>query len=93
MGKGKALVLGSSLLLAGTSMANSNDLFETNDLGAAKEVQCQILDINGVDDSTINFSPNELCCAYGSPTDFKKQDRKWKRQDRKRARQEKRKSK
>ena len=92
MGKGKAFLLGSSLLLAGTSFASSSDLFKTNDLGSSKDVQERICETNGTDESEIIFSPNELCCAYGSPLDFKKQDRKWKKQDKRASRKSKRKS-
>ncbi|MFT6246243.1 MAG: hypothetical protein ACJAXI_003020 [Crocinitomicaceae bacterium] len=82
MGKGKALLLGSTLLFAGSALANDCDLFETKDLGSTKEIQTKILDINEVSDSDIILSPAELCCAYGNPGDFKKQQRKWTRQDR-----------
>ena len=86
MGKGKALLLGSTLLFAGSTLANESDLFVTKDLGTAKEIQSKILDINEVSDSDVVLSPAELCCAYGDPRDFKKQRRKWTRQDRRASR-------
>ena len=81
MGKGKAFLLGSTILFAGSAFANDCNLFETRDLGSAKEIQTKILDINEVSDSDIVLSPAELCCAYGNPEGFKKQQRKWTRQD------------
>ena len=93
MGKGKAILLGSSLLLAGSTLANSNNLFETTDLGSTQEVQERMLELNQVDESDISLSPSELNCAYGDPKDFQKRSRKWQRQDKKNKRKAKRKNK
>ena len=87
----KALILGSSLFVASCSFAgqSSADLFETTDLGTSKEVKESILDINEVDDHTLNASPLELCCAYGNPRDLTKRTRKSKRAMRKHNRKQK----
>ena len=64
MVKRKEILLGLSLLLAGSSLANSNSLFETTDLVSTKYLQNRILELNKVDDSYVLKSPSELKGAY-----------------------------
>lgn len=64
MVKRKTILLGLSLLIAGSSLANANSLFETTDLVSTKYLQNRILELNKVDDSYVLKSPSELKGAY-----------------------------
>lgn len=94
MANKKAIVLGSALLIAGSTLANQTeaDLFQSKDLGTEKEVKEAILDKNEVNDQTLILSPLELCCAYGdfNSRTSKKRRRQANRNYRKQVRKEKR---
>lgn len=84
----KSFIFGTSFLLSSAAVANSNNLFETTELGNSETINESIVASNNLNSScdlTV-LAPLELCCAYGNPRDFKKQSRKWKRAARKQKR-------